>query len=114
MSIRNIRSTSDFLTYVNNLAGMTCRDQMRAAEATFEQEGYDEFDRITERSALIDAEVDIELAVRMKNLEAIEDVIADNADALAKIVLNGKDLQTKIPETIAHWIRGDIEREMGL
>jgi len=47
--------------FAHNLCGMPCRDQMKAAQETFEATGYDEFDRITERNNLRQEEIDIQV-----------------------------------------------------
>lgn len=73
-----------------------------------------EFDRIIERNALIDEEVNIELAVRMKDIQAIEDAVADNPDIVASIILKNKDVAEKLTESLKHWLTCDIERELGI
>ncbi len=91
--------------YTEELAGLIPGEK-------YEEARFAEFDRIAERNALIDEETDIELSVRMKDITVLEDTIADNADVLASIILNGKDVELKIIESIKHWIRNDIEREL--
>jgi len=95
--------------FAHKLCDMPCRSQMKAAQETFEATGYDEFERITERNNLRDMEIEIEVSVRMKDVCAIEDIIAENPEIIAKIILKDANVRDKLRETIRSLMERDVE-----